>query len=35
LPVAKTHGHEALSETLKNFSDAMEQPPANKLLKNL
>jgi membrane protein len=35
LPVAKTDSHEALSEALKNFSDAMENSPANKLLKDL
>ena len=35
LPVAKTESHEALSEALKNFSDAMQDSPANKLLKDI
>jgi membrane protein len=35
LPVAKTESHEALSEALKNFGDAMERSPANKLLKDI
>jgi membrane protein len=35
LPVAKTEGHRALSEALKNFSDTMESSPANKLLKDI
>ena len=35
LPVAKTESHEALSEALKNFGDAMESSPANKLLKDI
>ena len=35
IPVAKTEGHRALSEALKNFSDAMESSPANKLLKDI
>jgi membrane protein len=35
IPVAKTDGYQALSEALKNFSEAMEKSPANKLLKNI
>ena len=35
LPVAKTESHEALSKALKNFSDAMQDSPANKLLKDI
>ncbi len=35
IPVAKTADHQALSDTLKNFSDAMEKSPANKLLKDI
>ena len=35
IPVAKTDGYQALSEALKNFSEAMEKAPANKLLKNI
>jgi hypothetical protein len=33
--VAQTESHEALSEALKNFGDAMESSPANKLLKDI
>jgi hypothetical protein len=35
IPVAKTEDHQALSDALKNFSDAMESSPANKLLKDI
>jgi membrane protein len=35
IPVAKTEDHQALSDALKNFSDAMENSPANKLLKDI
>jgi membrane protein len=35
LPVAKTESHQALSDALKNFSAAMENLPANKLLKDI
>jgi membrane protein len=35
LPVAKTEGHQALSDALKNFSEAKENSPANKLLKDI
>jgi membrane protein len=35
IPVAKTEEYRALSEALKNFSDAMEKSPANKLLKDI
>jgi membrane protein len=35
IPVAKTEEYRALSEALKNFSDAMESSPANKLLKDI
>lgn len=35
VPVAKTEEYRALSAALKNFSDAMESSPANKLLKNI
>ena len=35
LPVAQTESHEALSEALKDFGDAMESSPANKLLKDI
>jgi len=35
LPVLKTESHAALSEALKNFGDAMESSPANKLLKDI
>jgi membrane protein len=35
IPVAKTEDYRALSEALKNFSDAMENSPANKLLKDI
>jgi membrane protein len=31
LPVAKTEGHQALSDALKNFSEAKENSPAKKL----
>jgi len=35
VPVAKTEEYRALSAALKNFSDAMESSPANKLLKDI
>jgi membrane protein len=35
VPVAKTEEYQALSAALKNFSDAMESSPANKLLKDI
>jgi membrane protein len=35
IPVAKTEGYQALSDALKNFRDAMEGSPANKLLKDI
>lgn len=35
IPVAKTEDHRALSEALKKFKDAMQQSPANRLLKDL
>jgi len=35
VPVAKTEEYRALSEALKNFSEAMESSPANKLLKDI
>jgi membrane protein len=35
IPVAKTADHQALSDSLKNFSDAMQKSPANKLLKDI
>jgi membrane protein len=35
IPVAKTEDYRALSEALQNFSDAMENSPANKLLKDI
>jgi membrane protein len=35
VPVAKTEDHRALSDALKNFRDAMEKSPANKLLKDI
>jgi membrane protein len=35
IPVAKTEEYRALSDALKNFSDAMEKSPANKLLKDI
>ena len=35
LPVAKTEDHQALSDALKDFSEAMKESPANKLLKDI
>lgn len=35
IPVAKTEDYRALSDALKNFSDDMENSPANKLLKDI
>ncbi|MGD9281340.1 MAG: YihY/virulence factor BrkB family protein, partial [Desulfobacterales bacterium] len=35
IPVARTEDHQALSDALKKFSDAMESSPANQLLKNI
>jgi membrane protein len=35
IPVVRTEDYEALSEALKNFSEAMEKSPANKLLKDI
>jgi membrane protein len=35
IPVAKTEGHQALFDALKDFSEAMAELPANKLLKDL
>jgi len=35
IPVAKTEEYRSLSEALKNFSEAMEKSPANKLLKDI
>ena len=35
VPVVRTDDYQALSEALKNFSEAMEQSPANKLLKDI
>ena len=35
VPVAKTEEYRALSDALKNFSNAMESSPANKLLKDI
>jgi membrane protein len=35
VPVAKTEEYRTLSEALKNFSEAMESSPANKLLKDI
>jgi membrane protein len=35
VPVAKTEEYRALSAALKNFSEAMESSPANKLLKDI
>ena len=35
VPVAKTEEYRTLSEALKNFSEAMERSPANKLLKDI
>ena len=35
LPVAKTESHAALSEALKKFGDAMQNSPANLLLKDI
>jgi membrane protein len=35
IPVAKTEDHQALSDALKHFSDAMQKSPANKLLKDI
>jgi membrane protein len=35
IPVAKTEDHQALSDALKHFSDAMQKSPANKLLKDM
>jgi len=35
IPVAKTDDYRSLSDALKNFSDAMESSPANKLLKDI
>ena len=35
IPVTRTDHYQALSDALKNFSDAMEKSPANKLLKDI
>ena len=35
IPVAENEDYLALSDALKNFSEAMEKSPANKLLKNI
>jgi membrane protein len=35
IPVAKTEDYQTLSEALRDFSEAMESSPANKLLKNI
>lgn len=35
IPVVRTDDYQALSDALKNFSDAMEKSPANKLLKDI
>ena len=35
IPVAKTEDYQALSEALQDFSEAMEESPANKLLKDI
>ena len=35
VPVVRTDDYQALSDALKNFSEAMEQSPANKLLKDI
>jgi membrane protein len=35
IPVANTAEYQALSDALKEFSEAMEHSPANKLLKNI
>jgi membrane protein len=35
IPVVRTDDYQALSDALKNFSEAMEKSPANKLLKNI
>ncbi len=35
IPVANTAEYQALSDALKEFSEAMENSPANKLLKNI
>jgi membrane protein len=35
IPVSRTEDHQALSDALKKFSEAMEKSPANKLLKDL
>jgi membrane protein len=35
IPVAKTEDHQALSDALENFRDAMQSSPANKLLKDI
>jgi membrane protein len=35
IPVAKTEDHQALSDALQHFSDAMQKSPANKLLKDI
>jgi membrane protein len=35
IPVAKTEGHQALFDALKDFSEAMKESPANKLLKDI
>jgi membrane protein len=35
IPVVRTDDYQALCDALKNFSDAMEKSPANKLLKDI
>ena len=35
IPVSKTEDYQTLSEALRDFSEAMESSPANKLLKNI
>jgi hypothetical protein len=35
IPVANTSEFQALSDALKEFSEAMAESPANKLLKNI
>ena len=35
IPVAKTEEYQALSEALRDFGEAMQSSPANKLLKNI
>jgi membrane protein len=35
MPVAKTEDYRALSDSLQEFSEAMAESPANKLLKNI